>query len=151
MSENIPPYMKDDYSKWISDIAASNVGVSSGGMGINTTIPHQYPSTYSINNPGNVSGTITNSSVRTYDYTIRGQTFHASFEMSSFEKMNNVWDEVSIKKMLCERLVEEMMKSNHIEFTRQETNFGDSYTFRARIFAVPDNQVRILRSLKEIQ
>ena len=55
MSENIPPYMKDDrlvpvpqhlqsvddYSKWISDISASNVSVSSGGTvgsstGINT-------------------------------------------------------------------------------------------------------------------
>lgn len=120
MSENIPSYMKDDYS---------------------------------INNPGNVSGTITNSSVKTYDYTIRGQAFHSSFELNSFESMNKGLDEDYIKRLLCERLVEEMMKCNHIEFTRQIKNIDvdDSYIYRARIFSVPDNQVRILRSLKEIQ
>jgi hypothetical protein len=56
-----------------------------------------------------------------------------------------------IKRQLCQLLVEEMMESRYIEFTSEYSNLKDEIIFRARIFATPDGQVRMLRQLKVIK
>lgn len=54
-------------------------------------------------------------------------------------------DKDLIKRELVQGLVQKMMEEKCIEFTMQEDHFMGSKICRARIFAVPDTQVRILR------
>lgn len=60
----------------------------------------------------------------------------------SFE---NIADKDLIKKDLVQGLVEKMMQEKCIEFTMQDDHFMGAKICRARIFVVPDTQVRILR------
>lgn len=88
------------------------------------------------------------------EYAIAGECLAVSFSIDMFalEKYSNenaAKDE--IKKRLCQQLVEEMMKSKYIEFTSEHNKLTDIKIFRARIFATPDAQVRLLRQLKVIK
>jgi len=56
----------------------------------------------------------------------------------------------AIKKELVRGLAEKIMQENCIEFTMQEDHSMGTKICRARIFAVPDTQVRILREKKVI-
>jgi hypothetical protein len=47
-----------------------------------------------------------------------------------------------------EKIVHELFRSRHIEFTRVKKVDSDEMIYRARIHAVPDTQVRIIRELK---
>ncbi len=50
-----------------------------------------------------------------------------------------------IKKRLIHMLAENLMKNKLVEFTSQQFGHSHETTFRARIYAVPDNQVRMIR------
>lgn len=56
-----------------------------------------------------------------------------------------------VKKRLCENLVQQLMKSKFIEFTHQRNMAENTKVFRARMYVVPDSQVRILREKKIIK
>ena len=71
--------------------------------------------------------------------------FTVSHTMSDVVYVDHVQDPNEIKKMLLTRLVEQMFHSNKIEFTKVLDPTTLDHTFRARIFVVPDTQVRILR------
>jgi len=45
-------------------------------------------------------------------------------------------------------IAEELLKEKHIEFTVQQNQMTGTKTFRARLSAVPDTQVRELRIAK---
>ncbi len=83
------------------------------------------------------------------DHTITGETI-------SVEQVNPIYsdipfskeDEAHIKAELMQRLVHELFKSKHIEFTRMKKVDSDEMIYRARIHAVPDTQVRLIRELK---
>ena len=50
-----------------------------------------------------------------------------------------------VKKRLIHMLAESLMKNRLIEFTSQQFAHSQETTFRARIYAVPDTQVRMIR------
>ena len=50
-----------------------------------------------------------------------------------------------IKKRLIHMLAENLMKNKLVEFTSQQFGHSHETIFRARIYAVPDNQVRMIR------
>jgi hypothetical protein len=84
------------------------------------------------------------------DHVIEGQTV-----MVEHTYPGNVGDgrynvtEDNIKQLLMDKLVVEMYKANHIEFTRMERYETNEMVFRARIHVVPDAQVRIIREIKD--
>jgi len=50
-----------------------------------------------------------------------------------------------IKKRLIHHLAENLMKNKLVEFTSQQFAHSNETKFRARIYAVPDGQVRMIR------
>ncbi len=53
-------------------------------------------------------------------------------------------DEIKLKLMT--QMVDKMMEDKHIEFTKMVDPVNFDHRFAARIFVVPDTQVRILRT-----
>jgi hypothetical protein len=84
------------------------------------------------------------------EHLIQGHVFEAKFVLSDVQVIAGTFTEDDIKKELANKLVYELMKSKHIEFTKVPDLINSSHTFRARIFAVPDTNVRILREEKVI-
>lgn len=87
-------------------------------------------------------------------HSVAGECIVASFiiDMFALERYsseNDAKDE--IKKRLCQQLVDELFKSKCIEFTSEHNKLNNTKIFRARIFATPDAQVRLLRQLKVIK
>lgn len=81
------------------------------------------------------------------DHQIQGQTIMAEYILPpDYLGMK----ESEIKKLLIEKLVQEMYKVNNqhnIEFTQMKKVDTDEMVYRARIHVVPDTQVRIIREL----
>jgi hypothetical protein len=128
-----------------------NTGISISGGGIGR--PANFGiygtgagGTIASNGNGNIS-----SAVNVTQNAIEGQMFKAFYTVSEFEKLQftgdeNQWKE-HVKMVLTQKLADELMKEKYIEFTRMDEDpvtGGTQYT--ARMFAVPDGQVRILRS-----
>jgi hypothetical protein len=90
---------------------------------------------------------VTPSLMKHSDEPIRGQCFIATVKISGYEIVNTtqIFTEDSIKKHLMEKLVGELFDNKYIEFTKEKNNLTNEYIFRARIFAVPDDRVRVLR------
>lgn len=84
------------------------------------------------------------------DHTIQGQLIQAKFELSAIQNMANTFTEEEIKKELIGKLLYEMWNKDCIEFTRQYDIESEQTIFRARIYAVYDDDVRILRENKVI-
>ena len=83
------------------------------------------------------------------DHEIQGQTLTVEhirpiYSDIAFSKE----DEAVIKAELMEKIVHELFKAKCIEFTRVKKVDSDEMIYRARIHAVPDTQVRIIRELK---
>ena len=77
---------------------------------------------------------------------IKGECFSVSKSFNQLDMINSggiTPDEM--KQMLIRELVEKMMDSNYIEFTKSEDIINYNTTFRARVFVVPDSQLRFLR------
>jgi hypothetical protein len=113
---------------------------------------HKGPYTISVGGSGGSGGilsSITTPPVPYVDHTITG-------EMIAVEHITPIYrdipfskeDEAHIKATLIEKLVHELFKSKHIEFTRMKKVDSDEMIYRARIHAVPDTQVRLIRELK---
>ena len=72
-------------------------------------------------------------------------------EMVTVERnASKVWPngvtEDGVKIQLIEDLLDELMKNNCIEFTKQTDPNTMDYIYRARIFAVPNTDVQIIRT-----
>ena len=84
-----------------------------------------------------------------YEHPIQGQMFMVSFtatEHLMFNTPEDVWKQV-VKKRLAMDLAEKMLEDGVIEFTQMQDSASVHKTIRARCYLVPDNQVRILRTL----
>jgi hypothetical protein len=95
-----------------------------------------------INDPWNVP-----IDINSYDYAIKGNMITYQISVSEYElmKIDPKTFQDDIKKQLMHGIIDELMKTQSVEFTRaQDVSFGSAH-FRARLFAVPDDQVRILR------
>ena len=76
---------------------------------------------------------------------IQGKSISHQLTFSNVMLEDRLVDKDMIKKELVQGLVQKMMEEKCIEFTMQEDHFMGAKICRARIFAVPDTQVRILR------
>jgi len=73
---------------------------------------------------------------------IKGEMF--TVELNTTKLLNGVTDD-GIKIQLVQDILEKLMKSNCIEFTKQVDPNTMDYTYRARIFAVPNTDVQLIR------
>lgn len=81
------------------------------------------------------------------EYAIKGYMFNSQIAMTDVElmKINPATFEFDMKVRLLNGLLEEILKGRCIEFTKSQDLMQGINYFRARMFAVPDEQVRILR------
>ena len=80
------------------------------------------------------------------DHQIEGQTIFAEYILPpNYLGMT----ESEIKGLLIEKLMHELYKQKYIEFTQMKRVETDEMIYRARIHAVPDTQVRIIREIKD--
>ena len=80
---------------------------------------------------------------------IQGQMFMVSFTASDkfmFDTPVDVWKQ-EVKKRLAMDLAEKMLEEGVIEFTQMQDPAWGHKTIKARCYLVPDDQVRILRTL----
>ena len=114
-------------------------------MSTHTTISPATPHPYHLIGGGT-------SSVSTKEHLIQGEMITVQkvysdldyFELESKYQMDlpNI-----IKEELLDELVKELMKHTCISFTSQQDNVSLKRCFRARIFATPNDQVRIVKEL----
>jgi hypothetical protein len=81
-------------------------------------------------------------------HTIQGKMFVAQQNYNRVLLEDNLIDSDQIKTALMSMLLEEMRKTAHIEFTKEDNRFTDDVICRARIFVTPNDQVKILKTIK---
>lgn len=113
-----------------SNISGSTIGVNAIGNATGP-LPPANGSSYNEIKPFNVD-------------QIKGKM--VTVEFASEGGPNFVTDE-DVKIQLIKDLLEKLMKSNCIEFTKQVDPNTMDYTYRARIFAVPNTDVQIIRTV----
>ncbi len=123
----------------------------------NTSVPtYDLTGPYSIAiGPGlntNITGGL--QTVNIHDHTYQGKMVTVQHTISDSDaemlsmNMGDFKDEV--KKQLLKKLIDEIVKNNLIEFTSQTDAAAGQTHYRARIFATPDTQVRLIRkSMKD--
>jgi hypothetical protein len=112
----LPPPVRDKF--WIDD---------TNSFGIN--------SLNAINSPGSLT-------IQPLD-TIQGKMITATLHFD--EMQMPVQDDIDIKNKLLNVLAIELLSAKCIEFTKQQDIATNTTVVRARIFATPDTQVRIIR------
>jgi hypothetical protein len=82
-----------------------------------------------------------------YDQAIKGTMIRYEISMTEQAIVMNTVDnfDKEIKKELMYGIMDEIVKSKCIEFTKSTDYASGTTHFRARLFALPDDQVRILR------
>jgi hypothetical protein len=87
--------------------------------------------------------------VSIHDHTYQGQMVTVQHTISEVNdeilKMNMGEFKNMIKKELLHKLLDEIVKNNLIEFTSQTDVAAGQTHYRARLFATPDSQVRLIR------
>jgi hypothetical protein len=85
--------------------------------------------------------------INSCEYAIKGNMIKAQLVVSDLEQlqMNVATFQDDIKQRLLMVLLDELMKTKSVEFTKMPHHSHGLTYFRARMFAVPDDQVRILR------
>lgn len=86
-----------------------------------------------------------NSNTVADSHLIQGKMYKAQYTVTDSISMAGSIDTDQIKMKLVNMLVQELWKDKAIEFTKIESSYDGNYKFLARIFVVPDTQVRILR------
>ena len=82
-----------------------------------------------------------------YEYAIQGQMFMVSYEIhDSVTQSYNDWRNET-KKRLSLELATIMLEAGVIEFTQTDNLHSGHKTIRARCYLVPDDRVRLLRTL----
>jgi len=81
--------------------------------------------------------------------SIQGQMIIATIKVNHEEKdmigMSAAEFQEMMKKNLCMALIEEMVKNKVIEFTSQMDPVELVTTYRARVYATPDTEIRVIR------
>lgn len=82
-----------------------------------------------------------------YDHAFKGTMIKYEISMTQYEMLTlyNTNFDGDIKKQLLYGITDEIMKSKCVEFTKSADHANGTTHFRARLFALPDDQVRILR------
>jgi len=84
-----------------------------------------------------------------YEHTIQGQMFMVGYQASEYmmSTMSDVAVKNRIKEDIALSLAKKMLEEGAIAFTQIPDIASGGKTIKARCFLVPDNQVRILRTL----
>jgi hypothetical protein len=111
------------------------------------TLPHHSV----VANPTPIP-TYNNSSVTYKEYVIKGEmlTVQKVYSDLDYFELESVWGTKTpeiIKRLLVELMVEELYNNKCITFVMQQDHATLARCFRARIFATPDNQTRIVKEL----
>ena len=95
----------------------------------------------------NGNGLISNSSITSqYPHSIQGKMYLVEYVVpENLSAMTYQLDEDAIKRKLIEDLVTELFLKKSIEFTKARDASQSKTVYRARIFAVPDTMVRVIR------
>ena len=90
---------------------------------------------------------VATSSYAPKEYVIQGQMYTTKMviDNTQINAMQAPVNPDDIKMQLCNQIAEELWKNKAIEFTKREDPMTGTHTFHARIYAVPDTMVRILR------
>ena len=96
--------------------------------------------------------TYDNTTVNVKEHLIQGEMITVQkvySDLDYFELESKYQMDLSniIKEELLDELVKELMKHTCISFTSQQDNVSLKRCFRARIFATPNDQVRIVKEL----
>ena len=85
------------------------------------------------------------------DYAIKGTMYSAAWTFSDIELalLQVTTSNDTIKEKITTHLIKELIKNNAIEFTLTKDTNSQQTTIRARLFAVPDDKVRVLRIAKK--
>lgn len=84
-------------------------------------------------------------------YAIQGIPVVANYMIDELSAMKgDILSDDEVKLRLCNELAAEMFKGKMIEFTKEKTVHGNIH-YRARIFAVPNTNVQLLRELGVIK
>ena len=90
-------------------------------------------------------------SVQYEEYLIQGKMFVVTYNISELEFSNTIISPDSIKEILAQLIVKELMSSNCIEFTKMQDPLSLAHSFKARIFATPNDKIQILRTVAKKQ
>lgn len=74
---------------------------------------------------------------------VQGKMITATMYVDEMQLMS--MDDIAMKKKVLDMLLNELLSAQCIEFTKQQDVATNTLTIRARIFATPDNQVRLIR------
>jgi hypothetical protein len=108
-------------------------------------------STNGISNPsGNltVANSMLNEQYNTH--AIQGKMFVVQQSYNRVLLEDDLITSNQVKTDLMLMLLEEMKKTAHIEFTKEDNHYTDNVICRARIFVTPNDQVKILKTIKTI-
>ena len=125
----------------------SGSGISVSGVGGFGTVNNDSGITLPPPVPYQYDDSVLNHFIK--DHEIQGQTLtveHITPIYTSIELTKE--DEAVIKAELMEKIVHELFRAKCIEFTKMRAADSDEIVYRARIHAVPDTQVRLIRELK---
>lgn len=87
--------------------------------------------------------TVSTNSNNSYGYhTIKGNMLTVQHTLSEFDSLIG---DPATKRILVEKLVDELMKSNYIYFTKQHDPKTGMLIGRARIFVTPNDQTQFLK------
>jgi len=75
---------------------------------------------------------------------IQGQMITATLELDEFAMSK--MDDVDMKNKVLNMLVNELIAAKCIEFTKQHDVATNTTKVRARVYATPDTQIRVIRS-----
>jgi hypothetical protein len=109
-------------------------------------------STIGVNAIGNATGPLPIANGSSYNEIKPFTVAQIKGEMVTVElNPSKVWPNAAtddgIKIQLIQDLLEKLMKSNCIEFTKQVDPNTMDYTYRARIFAVPNTDIQTIRTV----
>lgn len=76
---------------------------------------------------------------------IKGTPVVVDFMMSEDKALALNLSDAEIKLKLCNEIATELYKQKLIEFTREQSHITGDIRYRARIFAVPNTDVQLLR------
>ena len=86
-----------------------------------------------------------NNAVVSNDVIIQGDMLCVNYHMTDAAWSQSTKNPDDVKRILVNLLADELWQKNYIEFTKMHDINTSTHKFHARIFVVPDTQVRILR------
>ena len=111
---------------------------------ISPTITTTKPGTWAVNTSDSRYGAASASGIASYnEHKIRGKTFvvEQTYPEMTFQNLGPE----AVKYEMCKMLVNELFKSDSIEFTAEKEPHTGNVKVRARIFATENSDIQILR------